>query len=190
MSVHQTDNGRWFVAYREPGGRAVRRKYFPRGSEGKIAAKMWEADLLAKAGKPSPPAPERPTLTFMELAQKYLDTKPLAENTRKNIGFSLNLHIMPKWGKKPVATLTMADLAEVDQAMVALGRSLATRNRARSYCRAICQWGEDNELIPANPFRRFRAETSKEGKAPDLITEDELSAIHQAAAPHLQWAIT
>jgi integrase len=44
-------------------------------------------------------------------------------------------------------------------------------------------------LIPSNPFRRFRAETGKEGRAPDLITDVELAAIHQTAAPHLRWAI-
>ena len=44
-------------------------------------------------------------------------------------------------------------------------------------------------MIQENPFRRFRPEVKKEGRAPDLITESELAAIHQAAAPHLQWAI-
>jgi integrase len=83
----------------------------------------------------------------------------------------------------------MAHLAELDAALVKLGRALATRNRFRAYCRAIGQWGADNDLIPANPFAKFRPETKKEGRAPDLITEAELAAIHAAAPEHLQWAV-
>jgi hypothetical protein len=132
MSVHQTNDGRWFAAYREQGDRKVQRRYFGRGAEGKIAAKKWEAEFLAEAGRPSPAAPERSALTFAELAQRYLDSKPLAENTRKNLVIALNLHVLPKLKRRPAASLTMADLATVDHALVALGRSMATRNRVRA----------------------------------------------------------
>ena len=189
MSVHQRKDGRWIVAYRQPGERAVKHKYFGRGVEGKIAAKRWEAEYLAMAGQPNPKAPERPEITFAELAQKYLDSRPLAANTRKNMLYAFNSHVMPRWGDDKVSSLTMANLAVVDEALAALGRSMATRNRVRVYCRAVCQWGEDNELIQVNPFRRFRPETKKEGRAPDLITEEELAAIFAAAPEHLKWTL-
>jgi len=83
----------------------------------------------------------------------------------------------------------MAHLSELDESLVKLGRSVGTRNRIRAYCKAICGWGVDNDLIQVNPFSRFRPETKKEGRAPDLMTEDELKAIYAAAPEHLKWAI-
>ena len=189
MSVHQTTDGRWFAAYRQPGGRAVKRKYFGRGQEGKVAAKRWEAEYLALAGQPIRKAPGRPDLTFAELAQKYLDARPLTPRSRENIMGYLNLHVMPLFGDQPVASLTMADLAAVDEALTKRGRAQATRNRVRSYCKTVCQWGFNNDLTAANPFARFRPDKKKEGRAPDLVTENELRSIYAAAMPHLQWTI-
>jgi integrase len=83
----------------------------------------------------------------------------------------------------------MAHLSELDESLVKLGRTLATRNRIRACCKTICSWGVDNDLIQVNPFSRFRPETKKEGRAPDLMTEDELKAIYAAAPEHLKWAI-
>ena len=188
MSVHQTKDGRWFVAYRLPGDRAVKRQYFPRGQEGKIAAKKWEADRLDSGSRQPSPGPTAP-ITFYELSQRYLNTRPLSAGTRRSIVYCLNLRIIPKWGNVEVSRLTMTHLAELDEELAALGRSLGTRNRYRTYCKTICQWGVNNEMISVNPFAKFHPDIKREGKAPDLMTESELKAIYAAAPPHLQWAI-
>jgi integrase len=189
MSVHQTTDGRWFAAYRQKGDREVRRKYFGCGAEGKIAAKKWEAQYLAEAVRPGQNAPARPALTFAVLAQKYLNARPLTPRTRENVVGNLNTHVLPVFGRRHVASLTMADLATVDEALAQKGRAQATRNRVRSYCKTICQWGFINDLTEANPFARYRPDLKKEGRAPDLVTEEEIQSIYQAAAPHLKWAM-
>jgi len=190
MSVHQRKrDGRWFVAYRERGARAVKRKYFGLGPEARIAAKKWEAEFLATAGRPANPSPAQEAMTFSDLAQKFLDARPLTPRSRECFLSYLNTHVVPVFGDRLVSGLTMADLAAVDETMTKKGRALATRNRVRSYCKTICQWGFNNDLTAANPFRKFRPDIKREGKAPDLITEDELQAIYSAAAPHMKWAI-
>jgi len=169
MSVHQTKDGRWFVAYRRPDDRVVRKKYFGHGPEGKVKAKKWEADYLREAALPSATAAEKkPDLTFAELAQRYLDAKPLAARTMESLVYALNLHVLPSFGSKKVSALSMAQLTVMDEKLAKLGRALGTRNRIRTYCKAICQWGLDNELTANHPFSRFKAETKKEGRAPDL----------------------
>lgn len=189
MSIHQTKDGRWFAAYRLKDSKDVKRKYFGRGQEGRLAAQRWEADFLTKRDQCPAPMVETSTITFFELAQKYLTARPLAESTYRSLVYSLNLRVLPLWGNLPVAKLTMANLNEVDESLVAAGCSLATRNRYGAYCKAICQWGVNNDLISENPFLKFRPDIKRENKAPDLITEDELKAIFKSAAPHLQWAI-
>lgn len=191
MSIHQTKDGRWFVAFREKGSRAVKRKYFGHGPEGKVAAKKfegnWQSDRLEDKGRA---VEEHPSLiTFGGLAQKYLEARPLTANSKSSVGYALNRHVLPLWGDLCVTDLTMSHLAQVDELMAKAGKALATRNRVRAYCRAVCQWGLNNDLIPTNPFAKFRPEVKKEGRAPDLVTEQELKSIYEAASPHLQWAI-
>ncbi len=188
MSTHQTKDGRWFVAFREKGSRAVKRKYFGRGLEGKAAAKVFESELLLQPLESRGQIAGAP-ITFGELAQKYLDARPLTKRTRESIGYALNLHVMPRFGETLVTQLSMSNLSEIDLTLAGLGRSLATRNRIRSYCKTICQWGVNNELTESNPFSRFKPETSKEAGAPDLVTQEEIQAIYKNAAPHLQWTL-
>ncbi len=166
------------------------KKYFGRGTEGKDAAKIWEAERLQNLKKPKEAIPrDLPKLTFADLANKYLNSRPLTPKSRAAFLSALNTYVYDLFGDVPVDDLTMANLADLDSAISAAGRTLATRNRYRSYCKTICQWGQDNDLVGNNPFRRFRAEVGKEGRAPNLATDDEITAIYQKAAPHLQWAI-
>ena len=190
MSIHQTNTGQWFVAYRIKGDRQVRRKYCSHGPEGKLEAKKWEAEYLEQARRrPAPPPEGFPELTFRALAEKYLAARPLSFRSNQGIVYTLEGHVLPLWGHLNVSHLTMTHLNELDQSLISKGLSLATRNRYRSYCRAICQWGFDNDLVPSNPFAKFKADIRREGKAPDLVTEKELLALLAAAPPHLKWAI-
>ena len=189
MSIHQTKTGQWFVAYREKGDRTVRRKYFSHGPDGKLEAKKWEAEHLDQARRSSIKDGQAAPITFYALAQRYLDQKPITKSSKLSIQYALNLYVMPLWGNLDVSLLNMSHLSALDAALMEAQLSVSTRNRYRAYCRAICQWGFDNDLAPQNPFAKFRADIKKEGKAPDLITEEELSALYQAAQPHLKWAI-
>lgn len=190
MSIHQTKTGQWFVAYRRKGERSVRREYFGHGPEGKLEAKKWEAAQLDQARRAgSVIKTGLPSLTFYDLSQRYLSAKPLAESTQRTIRYAFELYVFPLWGRLAVAHLSMAHLVSLDEVLLKANLALATRNRYRAYCRAVCQWGYDNDLIPQNPFAKFRADVRKEGKAPDLVTTDEVKAILAAAPPHLRWAI-
>ncbi len=135
-------------------------------------------------------------LTFSELVEKYLALHPLAESTRRTFVYNLNLNVLPLFGNTLVSALSLANLAALDSRLAQpspkTGRpvSVSTRNRYKALCRAIGQWGYDQGLTAANPFDRVKLDRKKEGRAPDLITDVEISAIFKHAPPHLQWAIT
>ena len=192
MSVHQTKDGRWYCQYYKPNTRRSSRKYFGRGSKAKLTAEAWDKDfrLKKKAGRLLPdqkPVPD--SATFNEIAIAYLKQKPIAETTRKTISYALQ-NINEVFGGKAVANLTMKDLTELDSFLISKGRTLATRNRYRSYCRAILQWGAYNGLIEENPFVKFKPDRAREAKAPDIITDEELRAIWNSAPPHVRWVVT
>jgi integrase len=189
MSVGCTKDGRWYAVWREPGERKQHRRYFGRGAAAELAAQ--EFDFHKKRAKKFgvPEVRTADQSTFLEIAQKYLTQKPISPKSRDTIGYAINKHIIKVFGKTPCNRLSMQDLSNLDTLLIKRGLKLATRNRYRSYCRAICQWATDNDLIQSNPFARFRPDKKREGKAPPLITDDEVLKIWQTAPEHIRWII-
>ncbi|RJX18989.1 MAG: site-specific integrase [Desulforudis sp.] len=195
MSAHRTADGRWYVKYYLPGQRTrPRKKYFGRGPEAKLSAEQWDLERKkAKRRGWSPPDPDQAAgLTFLALAQHYLNSRPLSLKNGKSIEYFLNAHVVPAFGRKPVTALTMQDLDALDSRLQEQGRSMATRNRYRDYCKGICSWGVRHDRLKFNPFEKYRSEKKREAKAAPPPSEDELRAIWARAAPHLKvalWAI-
>jgi integrase len=192
MSVHKTKNGNWFVNYYLPGERkTAKRKYFGHGRESELTARQWDLELSqAKKDNQIVPIDQTGTgLTFLELAQRYLDQHPLSSKTRYTILTSINKHVADLFGRISVDRLNMSHLADLDAALVKNGLTLSTRNRYRSYCRAICEWGVNNDLVESNPFSRFRPDVKREQKAPDPPTNSEIQQIWNHAPEHLRWAL-
>lgn len=189
MSVHQTEDGRWFVAYREPGIKNPRKKYFGRGPEAKLAATQWDIDRAKSSDAVNRELQRISELTFFEVTQKYLEVHPLAKNTKLSIIYSFNAVVFKLIGRLKISQLSMAHLTALDLELKKREVSITTHNRYKAYIRAICQWAADNDLTPDNPLAKFKANRKKEGHAPALISIEELTSIHKNAAPHLQLAI-
>ena len=191
MSVHHTKDGRWFAAYWPTGEGRQARKYFGRGRDAELAARQFDLDYAKakKYGTEHQVETLAESPSFLTLAQRYLDQHTLADNTAAAVKYTCNRHIADLWGRRPAYTLNMRDLADLDALLIEKGLSLATRNRYRSYCRAILEWAVKNDFLEANPFARFRPQIKKEGRAPDLPTPGEMDGIFQAAPEHLKWAM-
>jgi integrase len=193
MSIHKTKDNRWFVAYYPPGsGHSPKRKYFGRGKDAELAARQWDLDWkrAKREGAPESFEVRSGDMTFLELAQRYLDQQPLKANTELSIAYSINRHVAERFGQVPVSRLDMKHLADLDADLVKKGLALSTRNRYRSYCRAICEWGVNNDLVASNPFKRFKPDFKRENKAPDPPTDEEIQVIWVHAPDHLRWALT
>lgn len=191
MSYHRDKRtGQWFVVWWEPqptGNPKQKRRYTGTGDEGKQIAKDLDADLSKKRSEERTAASSAPT--FMEVAQLYIH-KGLSEKSRESIGQAINKWVANLFGNKPVDCLSMADLVALDQRLAMAKKSQSTRNRYRSYCRAILQWGLDNDLYAGvNPFAKYRPDLKREGKAQAPPTQREIDAIMFNALPHLRWVI-
>jgi integrase len=185
MSFHKRkSDGLWFVKYYEAG--KERRLYTTAGRQGEIEAQELDA-RIKREGPPKPAARPGDVPTFFFVARQYIDQHLTNAYTKQVIRWNLNKWVADLFGSKPVNTLSMRDLLDLDQAMTAAGKSQATINRIKAYCRAILSWAVEYDLAPANPFSKFKAR--KEAPGPEPPTWDELEKIRQAAPPHLLWAV-
>jgi integrase len=178
----------YFSAYREtPGGR-IKKKYFGRGPEEKGKALIWEGECLKQGYYVKS---QSKGLYFFDITQQYINLKAISKHEKYNILTSLNKNIFKtqKWDDIPVEKLNLSHLIDIEKDMISKGLTLSTRNRIKAMCRAICQWATDNNIIANNPFSKLKLDKIHEGKAPDLITDDELVNIYNNSSEHMKLAI-
>jgi integrase len=99
-----------------------------------------------------------PTRTFQALADRYLKEhaerhkRPRsAEEDRRN----LNVHILPKWAKRDFRAIRRADVIEVIESIVSVGKH-AAGNRVHSLISKIFSFAIDADLLEANPAARLK----------------------------------
>jgi len=188
MSVHRRKDGQWFCKYYEQG--REKRYYGGQGQAGRAEAYRFQRrrdEAKARGRQPDPP---QARTTFNLVAREYLEHHPLAPNTKYAIQHALNAHVVRAWGNLPLDQLDARHLLELDHSLA--GRSLATRNRYKSYCKAILNWGLKNGLVPkhlGNPFADYHPDIKREDPAPDPPTPAELDRLMALSPPHLWWAI-
>ncbi len=186
MSFHRRKDGYWYVQYYP--GRVQKRIYLGKGPNAKLAAQELDSRIKRGYQPGVSPAPLG-SPTFFDIAHQYLELQPLNHRTRESMRTSLNKWVKGIFAHKYISELSMTDLMDLDKAMVHAGRAFATRNRIRSYCKFILNWGIKNDLIETNPFSRFSPQRSRESPGPYPPTLEELNLTWQHAPFHLRWAI-
>jgi integrase len=196
MSVHQTKDGRWYTKYWE--NSRYHKKYFGRGKSAKIKAEDFDLKIkrLKKRGiKITETEPKFQPLHLDELAQLYL-------NDRRNSGWSekqeydfkafMNRYVIPSIGDKLCTDITMADLVRLRD-YIAKNSTKAklsphSINRYLTSTKAVFGWGVENDLIPFNPWAKFKKPKEKPDK-PSLLSLEEFLSVMKNAAPHCRWAL-
>ena len=110
--------------------------------------------------------------TFRAVAARYLEryakknTKP---TTWRELQRQLEVDVFPKWGDRPIASITRQDVTVLLEAIADRG-SPVQANRTL----ALFKWVLDEELIPVDPSARVR-KVVKESARDRTLTDDEIS---------------
>jgi integrase len=189
MSVHQTPDGRWFVAYpkgfnREDPQRI--REYFGRGTEAELAAHGRNHELGLGTRLPS----NQTEPTFADLADDYMSHHgvDMRITSRIDAGYKLDAHILPAIGHLPGSKVGPSVLDRYVLERSTAGRKKTTIHRELSIIRAILLRAVERRKIAANPMHGYRM-PRRDDAVLNPPTAAELAAIHRAAAPHLQRAL-
>lgn len=190
MSVHKTNDGRWYVKYYDYAGKA-KKFYVGRGDDAKRRAEALDYEIKArkKTGRKLPWEEQREEIIFLdELARRYINDRQgvCSEKYIAELRSILNKIILPEVGHIPVNELTYDDIAK--PLLDALrGKSIATRNRRFTYLKALFNWGIKRGYINNNPLKSYTK--TKEPKRKVRLTVEDLTRILQHADPHLAWVI-
>lgn len=189
MSVHQKENGTWFVQYRAIGFSSPKREYFGVGEPAHEQAKARDAEIkLLKSRGIVTTLPDK--LYLDTLAQQYLSERKIQGASQRwldEMQFLFNKRILPYLSSVPVENLKYTDIVVIIEKYWN-NSALATRQRYLAYLKACFNFGLRHGLLATHPLTNWRPKVEK--KKPFTLTLANLHALWACAAPHLQWVIT
>nr|WP_051261013.1 site-specific integrase [Desulfovibrio inopinatus] len=98
----------------------------------------------------------------------------------------LNKHILPQISNVPVDELKQASLVKFINRQYK-NNSPTTCNRYLSYLKIMFNWGVKHEYLAKNPLGKWQK--AKEFPKELVLNAEDLQRIHDAAVPHIKWAI-
>jgi integrase len=173
MSVHQLEDGRWFVKIYDPSKPSKsRREYFGRGAGAEIKARNRDQELDFKRTKPRADDDSGPL--FHELATEYLLNKNFNDNSLKLCTLRLEKIIIPVIGQIPAIRLTYDDLDKY----VRKRRQTVKANTVRREVvdiKAILNWAVKRRppMLSMNPIRDYQPPPADD----DIITPPTISEV-------------
>lgn len=186
MSVHQTDDGRWFVRYPKGKNQAEpnrTREYFGRGPDGerKAIERNYELGLGVKKKATSP--------YFQDLALSYLEMKSVGMRKASYVSLELKLNnvVLPMIGSYRAMEIT-PELLDRYVAKRSEKVKHTTIHRDLSDIRAILRWAAKRRYISANPMEGYDF-PARDDAVIMPPTVKEVQAILANSPPHLYRAI-
>jgi len=145
--IQQLPSGRWEVRYRDPAGRARRRRF-----DLKVHAQDHLADVRVKARTGSWIAPELGQVTFARWVEEWNETTVhLRSSTRVRYERDLRLHVLPKFGRYQLVKITPRDVRAWVSEMQAAGVPVSAIRRRFSVFRKIMGDAAAMEMIIRSP---------------------------------------
>lgn len=172
--------GCWRFRYFENGSKSGTRKQvtLEKGTTYQEAKdKYAEAINEARKARRNPEERAR-TITFKELAAKYMDETTganMADNSRARHEEILRLQLLPMFGHMTVTAIKTADVESWRAARLKKAAP-ATVNREWNCLRAVLNFGDARELIDRNPIRRGAVKPFATAGRTDYFEPDEWRA--------------
>jgi integrase len=132
-------------------------------------------------------AAEKLPNTFGSVAFRYLEryakknTKP---TTWMELKRQLDVDVLPKWGERPITSISRQDVAELVDGIADRG-SPVQANRTLARLKTLFRWVIDEELIDSNPTSRVR-KIVKETARDRVLADDEIR-LFWAGCDRLDW---
>jgi len=113
--------------------------------------------------------------TFSGVAYDYLErhlAKNSAASTYEEAKRDLEHDALPKWGKRPIASISRRDVIDLVDRIIARGAEVQA-NRTLARLRALFNWAIEKDRVAASPVARMRLPT-KEIARDRVLSDDEV----------------
>jgi integrase len=151
--IHRVPGGRWELRYRDPSGQPRRRRF-----DTKAQAREYLAEVRIGAKTGTWTAPECGRITFERWEQQWWSTVVhLRPSTLARYERDLRLHIVPRFGRVPLARVAPTDVRAWLAQMVDAGASRSAVRRRFAVFRKVMNDAVALEMVARNPCRGVRA---------------------------------
>lgn len=179
--------GAWLVKYKD----AATGQWKQRQFKTQQAAEEFDAAAKIALEKDSP-------LSVREAVLAYLQVRELSSGRVWMYKFLVNGHARKNGthtegpaefiADRYVESLNRQDLEAMRSKMKATGSSVSRINTYTGMLKSIFAWCESEDLIDANPWRKYRLLRSEAVKHRDG-TMEELRAVYALLPPHIKWVV-
>ncbi len=193
LSLRVTPSGvkSWSVIYKVPGeGGVSRRGGALKGTQHRITLGPWPAlrvtdarqrasEIVLKALEGTDPRRTTgPAESVAACGERMVEMakKEISEKGWKNLDRNLRLHVVPKWGHRPLSSISRAEVNELLDGFVLEGRVGTSREVRKSLTR-LFSWAAERGMVQADPLlgmRRRDPAPEEDGRALSLEEVREL----------------
>lgn len=173
--------GKWRARWREYPGGPQKARHFDR----KVDAEQWLVDVQHRLLSGTYTPPEAGRVTVAAYAKEWVGRRTWAPSTHDRVDRELRIHILPRLGDRPLASLRRSHIEEWANALPLAPSSARAVYETFS---AMLSAAVDDERIPRNP--------AKGAKLPDTeaapfvpLTGEQVKAIAHGAAEHVRAAV-
>ena len=143
-------------------------------SEGKDPA----AELRAAKAPREPDARDMVSALVGQYEKRHLSGLRSGAEVRK----SLDRYVIPKWGDRPIRSITRRDVVDLLDGLVDEGKA-TTANRVKAYLSGFFNWCAAREVIEVPPTLNVKA-PAKENARDRVLTDDEIRWLWAACEAH------
>ncbi len=159
------------------GGRQVATRTFDRRAD----AVAWEREQSQRLRQGDWIDPRRGHVTLAAVASGWLDARGgVKRRTRETDESNWRVHIEPAFGKRPLSSITTAEVSEWAGRLVNDGRSPATAKRALATLRSILSHAMADQRLVRNVAMTATVPKGRERREGQALTWDELDALVDA----------
>ena len=126
-------------------------------------------------------AASRNPAAFKALVERFIKDYAKPRNRHyKHVERTFELHVIPKWGTRPVASIERRDVRELLRG-VAEGSGPIAANRVLAAVRKLFNWAASEDLVPASPVAGVQP-PSPERVRDRVLGDDEIRSLWSAFA--------
>lgn len=167
-SIAKRPNGQWRARYRDATGREHAR-HFPR----KLDAERWLRGQQTRLDQGDWVSPDRGRMLFGEFSGAWLNRQQhLKPSTRARYESILNVHLLPRWGRAPLARITYEDVSHFVSGLTGAGASPSTVRQTHRVLALILAEAVKSSRIARNPAEGVSLPRVVKGERRFLTAQD------------------
>lgn len=180
-SLHRRDNGRWKVAYRDPGGRQRAKTFRTKREAERFRVHIEEAIERGSWRDPNDGKRTIGSLAEVWFHEKQAETKP---GTWLNYQSILNRHVLPTFGEVEVGRVTPTSIRHWVANLRKGNVGAVTVAKAFRIVASILELAVEDGLIPASPVPTKNRPTTPQTPEQRFLTLEEIDALADVIDPH------